>query len=35
MLPLIEQGSTSKVDPCTVAAVPEQSGNQPAAPRKP
>ena len=35
MLPLIEQGSTSKVDPCTVAAAPEQSGAKPAAPRKP
>lgn len=34
LLPLIEQGSTSKVDPCTVAAAPEQSGAQPAAPRK-
>jgi uncharacterized protein involved in outer membrane biogenesis len=35
LLPLIEQGSTSKVDPCTVAAAPEQSAAQPAAPRKP
>jgi AsmA family protein len=35
ILPLIEQGSTSKVDPCTVAAAPEQAGAQPAAPRKP
>ena len=35
LLPLIEQGSTSRVDPCTVAAAPEQSGAQPAAPRKP
>ena len=35
LLPLVEQGSTSKVDPCTVAAVPEQTGAQPAAPRKP
>ena len=35
LLPLIEQGSTSKVDPCTVAAAPEQSGAKPVAPRKP
>lgn len=35
LLPLIEQGSTSKVDPCTVAAAPEQSGAQPVTPRKP
>ena len=35
LLPLIEQGSTSKVDPCTVAATPAQASAQPAAPRKP
>lgn len=35
LLPLIEQGSTPKVDPCTVAAAPAQTEAQPAAPRKP
>ncbi len=35
LLPLIEQGSTSEVDPCTVAAAPGQPGAQPAAARKP
>lgn len=35
LLPLIEQGSTAKVDPCTVAAAPAQTEAQPAVPRKP
>ena len=35
LLPLIEQGSTPKVDPCTVAAAPAQTEAQPAVPRKP
>lgn len=29
ILPLIEQGSTSKVDPCTVAAAPTKEGEKP------
>ena len=32
LLPLIEQGSTNAVDPCTVAAAPAQSAAKPAAP---
>lgn len=32
LLPLIEQGSTSAVDPCTVAAAPAQAPAKPAAP---
>lgn len=35
LLPLIEQGSTSRVDPCTVSSTPEPAGAKPAAPRKP
>jgi AsmA family protein len=31
ILPLIEQGSTSKVDPCTAAADPAKAGEKPAA----
>jgi len=34
VLPLIEQGSTSEVDPCTVAAAPAKTGEK-AAPQKP
>ena len=32
LLPLVEQGSTRKVDPCTVAAAPEQATPAPVAP---
>jgi AsmA family protein len=35
LLPLIEQGSTSNVDPCTVAVAPTQTEAQSAPPRKP
>lgn len=34
LLPLIEQGSTNAVDPCTVAAAPAQAAAKPAAPAK-
>ena len=32
LLPLIEQGSTNAVDPCTVAAAPAQAAAKPEAP---